>query len=124
MKSGKYSSTGGHVDKGETPLSAIKREVKEEIGLDITDDRFVFNIKYLKCPNEKEDEKAYYPVGLIYEIKTDYTKQELNDLFSVMEHDSELKFLIFLKKNEHSKLDGYAKKDYIDSLYNLIEIDV
>ena len=29
-KGNDFSSTGGHVDSGETPLMAIKREVKEE----------------------------------------------------------------------------------------------
>lgn len=38
-KGGKYSSTGGHVDSGETPLEAIKREVKEEIGINIDNDK-------------------------------------------------------------------------------------
>ena len=33
-----YSSTGGHVDSGETPITAIKREVKEELGIDISND--------------------------------------------------------------------------------------
>ena len=37
-KGGNYSSTGGHVDRGETPFSTILREVKEEIGLDITNE--------------------------------------------------------------------------------------
>ena len=37
-KGGHYSSTGGHVDSGETPLQTIKREVKEELGIDILSD--------------------------------------------------------------------------------------
>lgn len=40
-KGGHYSSTGGHVDSGETPLEAIKREVKEEIGINIDNDKIV-----------------------------------------------------------------------------------
>lgn len=38
-KGGEFSSTGGHVDSGETPLVAIKREVKEEIGINVDDDQ-------------------------------------------------------------------------------------
>ena len=34
-KEGKFSSTGGHITKGETPLTSIVREVKEELGIDI-----------------------------------------------------------------------------------------
>ena len=38
-KGGYFSSTGGHVDSGETPLEAIKREAKEEIGINIDNDK-------------------------------------------------------------------------------------
>lgn len=38
-KGGEFSSTGGHVDSGETPLEAIKREVKEEIGINVDNDQ-------------------------------------------------------------------------------------
>ncbi len=40
-KGGEFSSTGGHVDSGETPLVAIKREVKEELGFDIDNEHIV-----------------------------------------------------------------------------------
>ena len=40
-KGGEYSSTGGHVDHGEEPIDAIKREVKEEIGIDISNDSII-----------------------------------------------------------------------------------
>ena len=33
-----FASTGGHVDKGETPSNSIIREVKEELGIDISND--------------------------------------------------------------------------------------
>ncbi|MBQ2872617.1 MAG: NUDIX domain-containing protein [Bacilli bacterium] len=38
-KGGMYSSTGGHVCSGETPLESIKREVLEELGIDISKDK-------------------------------------------------------------------------------------
>jgi len=37
-KGGKFSSTGGHIDSGETPLKSIQREVLEELGLNISKD--------------------------------------------------------------------------------------
>lgn len=40
-KLGEYSSTGGHVNSGETPKDAIIREIKEELGIDISKDDIV-----------------------------------------------------------------------------------
>ncbi len=37
-KGGYYSSTGGHITKGETPLSSILREIEEELGITVTKD--------------------------------------------------------------------------------------
>ena len=34
-KGGEFSSTGGHITHGETPLSSIKREVEEELGINV-----------------------------------------------------------------------------------------
>ncbi len=40
-KGGLYSSTGGHIDKGEDPFDVIIRETEEEIGLDISKENIV-----------------------------------------------------------------------------------
>ena len=34
-KGGEFSSTGGHITHNETPLSSIKREVEEELGINV-----------------------------------------------------------------------------------------
>ena len=36
-----WGKTGGHVDSGEIPDEAIKREVKEELGIDVPEDQVI-----------------------------------------------------------------------------------
>ena len=40
-KGGHYSSTGGHINHDEDPFNAIVREVKEELGIDISNDNII-----------------------------------------------------------------------------------
>ena len=40
-KGGRYSSTGGHIDHGEDAYTTIIREVKEELGIDISKDNVI-----------------------------------------------------------------------------------
>lgn len=87
-KGGLYSSTGGHVDHGETPLETIKREVKEEVGVNIDDDeikefgfisydmplRYLFylkkniNINDAKVQKEEVEFMKYISVDDIYSM--------------------------------------------------------
>ncbi|MBQ8043660.1 MAG: NUDIX domain-containing protein [Clostridia bacterium] len=87
-KGGEYTSTGGHVDSGETPLQSIKREVKEELGLNVDDDnivelgyllydrpiRFMFylkkdvDIKNLKLQQEEVESAEFMSVDKIKDL--------------------------------------------------------
>ena len=40
-KGGHYSSTGGHINHGEDAYSTIVREVKEELGVDVSNDKII-----------------------------------------------------------------------------------
>ena len=40
-KGGHYSSTGGHINHGEDAFNTIIREVKEELGIDISNDNII-----------------------------------------------------------------------------------
>ena len=42
-KTGKWSTPGGHVDKGETPREAAARELKEETGIKIDPETVSFS---------------------------------------------------------------------------------
>jgi 8-oxo-dGTP pyrophosphatase MutT (NUDIX family) len=87
-KGGYYSSTGGHVDSGETPFETIIREVLEELGVDISNDivedygyllydmplRYLFYVKKdidlqkVKLQQEEVDYVEYMSVSRIKEL--------------------------------------------------------
>ena len=87
-KGGEYSSTGGHIDSGETPLESIKREVKEELGINIDNDeveelgfilydrplRFLFyikkdiDIKDVRVQKEEVDYVKYMSIKEIFKL--------------------------------------------------------
>ena len=67
QRGSRYSSTGGHIEHNEEPIDAIKREVKEELGIDISKD----NIVDLGC-------LVYdFPVRFIFYLEKDI---KLNDI--------------------------------------------
>ena len=59
---GKWAKTGGHVDAGETCEESIKREVYEEIGLEVNDEE-IENIEIFKSINPSEH---YFSYGYIF----------------------------------------------------------
>ncbi|MDY0118464.1 MAG: NUDIX domain-containing protein [Erysipelotrichaceae bacterium] len=61
---------GGHIEDGEDPLNAVKREVKEETGLTISDVEFVD--EFVWC----NDEKNEYDIALLYRTKNYHGKLE------------------------------------------------
>ncbi len=72
---GKYVIPGGHIELGETIEKALKREIKEETGLDI------FDIHFLNF-QESIFDKAYWKkkhfIFFDFSCKTNSTKVTLN----------------------------------------------
>ena len=66
-KNDEYSSTGGHVDHNENPDDVIIREVKEELGVDISKDNII------KLGYRLLD----FPIRFLYYIKKDINVDEL-----------------------------------------------
>lgn len=87
-KGGEYSSTGGHVNAGETPLESIKREVKEEIGINIDNDNIV-ELGYL-----------LYDMPLRYMF---YLRKDI-DINSVQTQKEEVEYVKYMNIEEINKI--------------------
>ena len=100
----------------------LVREFMEELGFDLVDDsNFDVILRFLKYPSVEELNKAYYPVGTLYEIKTNYTKDQLLDMFNKNNHDREVKELRFFNSNNYKEIYSYkSKADYLDELFSIL----
>ena len=105
-KGGEFSSTGGHVDSGETPLVAIKREVKEEIGINIDDDQ-IEEYGFL-CYDK--------PLRYIYYL------QKNIDLNDVIVQKEEVEYVKYMSVDEINKLikDNKFRKTNIDAFNDIV----
>lgn len=87
-KGGEYSSTGGHICSGETPLESIRREVEEEIGINI-DNEDVIELGYLLYDK---------PLRYMFYLKKDI---DINDVSVQVE---EVDFVKYMTVDEILKL--------------------
>ncbi len=86
---GEWCTPGGAIELGETLEEALRREIKEETNLDITNPK-LFDIKanvYMIYPNKDE---VYY-TDIVYEI---------NEFCGELKHDGESRELRFFKLND------------------------
>jgi len=97
---GKYGLTGGHIELGETIDEAIKREAKEETGLDIFDATYLIT---LECIFDDEFYKKKHFIFLDYFCKTKNT--------NVILDGEEATEYIWIEIDEALKLDlvSYSK---------------
>lgn len=59
---GSYGSLGGHVEFGESPIEAVKREAREELGIEIG------NIKFSCCTSMIKYGQHYIDISFVAEI--------------------------------------------------------
>lgn len=58
---GMWGSMGGHVEFGESPIETVKREAREELGIEID------NVKFITCMNMIRDGKHYIDISFVAE---------------------------------------------------------
>lgn len=59
---GSYGSLGGHVEYGESPIETVKREAREELGIEIG------NIRFVSCANIVKYGNHYIDITFVAEI--------------------------------------------------------
>lgn len=102
------------------PERCLIRECKEEMGIDITDEHFQYELKYLKIDAGDEN---YSPAGLLYEVRTDYTKKALEDMFACNAHDNELQTLKFIQIDDPDGCVLKTRRKYIIELFDQIRLE-
>ena len=59
---GMWGSAGGHVEFGESPIAAVKREAREELGIEIG------NIKFIVCLNMIKDGHHFVDISFTADL--------------------------------------------------------
>ena len=102
-----YSATGGHIDHGENAKEAILREVKEEIGLDISKEN-VIDLGHI-CVD--------FPVRFIFYLKKDV------DIKDLVLDKNEVESMHYLSVDELKKVieEGKMHKGHIFVLEEVLK---
>ena len=112
----KWYKTGGHVDSGETPLEAIKRETKEEIGVVIRAENWEL---ICREKSEKQDNSNHHFTYSFY-TKVNY---KIEDKKIQKEEVADLKYMTIEEMQEkREKLDENYTFIYWDDFNKIIEI--
>ena len=110
-KGGDYGVTGGHPKSGETPYEGIITEVKEELGIDISNNEI---IEFDSGCDLKDCYKMYYTKLDLDLSKLNIQKEELSEVkwFSL----EELQDMVNKKILNQDQIDCFIKcKKYIEN---------
>lgn len=113
---GKWAKTGGHVDSGESPETSIRREIFEEIGLDIPEK----NINVLDVFKSKNPNESYFSYNFLF------LTDKLENEFSLQKEEvAEVRYFTIeeLEKNKAEKNEEFTFIKWNDEdFYNEMEM--
>jgi nucleoside triphosphatase len=96
---GQYVVPGGHIELGESIEDAVRRETKEETGLDVFDLEFILFQEFIYDPSFW---KPRHFIFFDYACKTESTHVQLND-------EAEEHIWVSLNAAVHLPLDTYTR---------------
>ena len=93
-----WSEFGGQIEKNETPEEAVKRELKEEIGIELT------NLKFFKKYRTQKEKGIYEAFFYVASLNT-----SINTLKSQQKEGKNIGLFTF-QETQNLKLADYSKK--------------
>lgn len=110
QKKGQYGSTGGHLKSGETSIQGMCTEIKEEIGIDISEKELE-----LLFSGREDSSQLFFD---IYYLKKDF------NIDSLTLQEEEVESVEWYSIDEIHKLinDGLFLENHIEQFYRTIDI--
>lgn len=99
-----WSFIGGKIEKGETPLGALEREIKEEIGIEIEDIEFIANIEERKISLGRKE-------NLIYSFKDEFGREITGEVKTLAKKFYSDHVLYFFKGKINKKIEDIELKE-------------
>lgn len=122
------NTIGGMADKLDfenryfNPFKCLSREWKEELGVELNDSekKFVSVPKYIKLPNVEENAMPVFPVGILYEVKTTLSVEELKELFIRNSENTDgevIELMVYNKTSFSTLLNNSNAESYLYELF-------